>query len=151
RQPFILCYLEGKTNEEAARQLGCPLGTVFSRLARGRELLRRRLLRRGVTVTAAVLTAALGQHAAEAGPAAPLVAAALRAALLFAEGQALAGGVPAEVTRLAEGVLRTMFLTKLKSAALVMFLLGLLAVGGGFAQHALRAAQQAEAPNEIVA
>ena len=44
RRPFILCYLEGKTNEEAARQLGCPAGTIFSRLARGREMLRRRIL-----------------------------------------------------------------------------------------------------------
>ena len=37
RRPFVLCYLEGKTNEEAARQLGCRLGTIFSRLSRGRE------------------------------------------------------------------------------------------------------------------
>src|SRR5262249_17501866 len=33
RAPVVLCYLEGKTNEEAARLLGCPTGTVFSRLA----------------------------------------------------------------------------------------------------------------------
>src|SRR5262249_1365227 len=37
RGPFVLCYLEGKTNEQAARELGCPLGTVLSRLSRGRE------------------------------------------------------------------------------------------------------------------
>jgi RNA polymerase sigma factor (sigma-70 family) len=40
RIPFVLCYLEGKTNEQAAQQLGCPPGTVFSRLARARERLR---------------------------------------------------------------------------------------------------------------
>jgi RNA polymerase sigma factor (sigma-70 family) len=46
RAPLILCYWEGKTNEEAARQLGCPAGSISWRLARGRELLRQRLLRR---------------------------------------------------------------------------------------------------------
>src|SRR5262245_54610097 len=49
RVPFIFCYMEGKTNEEAARLLGCPKGTVLSRLARAREILRGRLTRRGLT------------------------------------------------------------------------------------------------------
>jgi RNA polymerase sigma factor (sigma-70 family) len=48
RAPFVLCYLQGRTNEEAARQLGCAPGTVFSRLARARNRLRSRLERRGV-------------------------------------------------------------------------------------------------------
>jgi RNA polymerase sigma-70 factor (ECF subfamily) len=39
RIPFVLCYLEGKTNEQTAQQLGCRHGTAFSRLARDRELL----------------------------------------------------------------------------------------------------------------
>jgi RNA polymerase sigma factor (sigma-70 family) len=43
RAPLVLCYWEGKTNEEAARQLGCPTGSMSWRLARGRELLRERL------------------------------------------------------------------------------------------------------------
>jgi len=49
RDVVILCLLEGLTAEEASDQLGCPLGTVKSRLARGREALRDRLTRRGVT------------------------------------------------------------------------------------------------------
>ncbi|MBM3983894.1 MAG: RNA polymerase sigma factor, partial [Planctomycetes bacterium] len=53
RAPFVLCYLEGRTNEEAAEVLGCPKGTVLSRLARGRERLRARLARRGVALGAA--------------------------------------------------------------------------------------------------
>src|SRR5688572_16826675 len=52
RAPFVLCYLDGLTNEQAAEQLGCPKGTVLSRLSRGRERLRERLTRRGVTVSA---------------------------------------------------------------------------------------------------
>jgi RND family efflux transporter MFP subunit len=146
RRPFILCYLEGKTNEEAARQLGCRPGTVFSRLARGRELLRNRLVRRGVTLSTATLMVALGRHAAEAVPVAPLVTTTLRAALLYAGGQAT-GNISIHVTTLAEGVLRAMFVTKLKMAALMLFVVGLLAAGGVLS-HSLTAASQAEAKAE---
>ena len=48
RVPVVLCDLEGRTHEEAARHLGCPVGTVKSRLARGRGRLRDRLTRRGL-------------------------------------------------------------------------------------------------------
>jgi RNA polymerase sigma factor (sigma-70 family) len=49
RNPVVLCYIESKTNEQAARELRCPVGTVKGRLARARELLKSRLRRRGVT------------------------------------------------------------------------------------------------------
>ena len=48
RTAFILCHLEGKTNEEAARELGCPVGTIQSRLSRARARLRSRLRRQGL-------------------------------------------------------------------------------------------------------
>jgi RNA polymerase sigma factor (sigma-70 family) len=48
RLPLLLCDLQGRTYEEAARHLGCPVGTVKSRLARARERLRSRLVRRGL-------------------------------------------------------------------------------------------------------
>jgi uncharacterized protein (TIGR03067 family) len=57
RVPFVLCYLEGKTNDEAARLIGCPKGTVLSRLAWARERLRSRLTSRGVTLSAGSVTA----------------------------------------------------------------------------------------------
>jgi uncharacterized protein (TIGR03067 family) len=59
RTAIVLCYLEGRTNEEAALALACPVGTVKGRLNRGRELLRERLKRRGVLLSVPLLTAAL--------------------------------------------------------------------------------------------
>ena len=55
RAPLVLCYLKGQTHDQAAEELGCPVGTVRSRLSRGRDLLRRRLTRRGYAPTAAIL------------------------------------------------------------------------------------------------
>jgi RNA polymerase sigma factor (sigma-70 family) len=49
RRPLVLCYMEGKTNQEAARALECPVGTVKGRLWRARRELRERLIRRGLT------------------------------------------------------------------------------------------------------
>jgi RNA polymerase sigma factor (sigma-70 family) len=59
RLPVILSYLEGKTNEEVATLLRWPVGTVKGRLSRARDLLRRRLIRRGLSLSAAFLMTAL--------------------------------------------------------------------------------------------
>ena len=53
RTPLVLCYLEGHTHAEVARQLGWPVGTVATRITRGRDQLRHRLTRRGVSLPAA--------------------------------------------------------------------------------------------------
>jgi RNA polymerase sigma factor (sigma-70 family) len=105
RQVFVLCYLEGLTNEQAAAQLGCPLGTVVSRLARAREMLRARLTRRGLALSAGLLTAALGHHAAATPVQAELTEAAARTGLRYATGQAVAVGVAS----LADSFLKTLF------------------------------------------
>ncbi|HTU90056.1 MAG TPA: sigma-70 family RNA polymerase sigma factor, partial [Gemmataceae bacterium] len=65
RTPLVLCYLEGLTQEEAARRLGWTAATVKGRLQRGREKLRRRLERRGVALTAALAATLTGQALAE--------------------------------------------------------------------------------------
>jgi RNA polymerase sigma factor (sigma-70 family) len=56
RAPLILCYLEGLTHDQAAARLSWPVGTVKSRLSRGRDRLRERLLRRGVEPWSGVMS-----------------------------------------------------------------------------------------------
>ena len=108
RAPVLLCYVEGKTNEEAGRLLRLPVGTVKSRLARARETLRRRLTRRGITLTGAALAAVLAEKAAANVPSL-LAASTVQTTLLLASGEAATASVPA--VALAEGVLKAMFAT----------------------------------------
>jgi RNA polymerase sigma factor (sigma-70 family) len=131
RAPVVLCYLEGLTNEEAARQLRCPVGTVKTRLAHARRLLGDQLSRRGLTLAAGLLASEfVGQAACAAFPAA-LVGETVRIAALAAMGKiATAGAASAPVVALTEGVLRAMMVTKLKQAAVVL-VLGLAFAGVG--------------------
>jgi RNA polymerase sigma factor (sigma-70 family) len=89
RAPLVLCYLEGLPREEAARQLGCPLGTLKGRLERGKELLRSALQRRGLSLSAALVAALAGGGGACAAVPAPLTQTTLRAALLAASARGL--------------------------------------------------------------
>jgi RNA polymerase sigma factor (sigma-70 family) len=138
RVPFLLCCLEGLTTAQAAQQIGCPQGTVATRLARARERLRVRLTRRGLALSGATFAPVLAPEAAGATVSGPLALATVHAALRFAAGQAAAGVGPARIGTLAEGVLQAMFLTKLKIAAAVLVAVGALGTGGGFlSYHAL--------------
>src|SRR5262249_1640499 len=87
RAAFVLCHVEGRTNEEAARELCCPVGTVLSRLARARRRLRETLTRRGVTLAAGALALGLSAEAARAAVPGVLIRGAVRAAVLHAVGQ----------------------------------------------------------------
>ena len=69
RTPIVLCYLEGLTHGEAARRLRWPIGTVRSRMARARGLLRARLTRRGLAY-AAIVAAIESPRAVHGGSAA---------------------------------------------------------------------------------
>jgi RNA polymerase sigma factor (sigma-70 family) len=120
RRPFVLCHLEGRTNEEAARELGWPVGTLFTRLSRARELLRHRLTRRGIGLSGLSLMAFLTSEAT-AAVSASLREDIVRAATLFAAGNgAAAGAISAHAAALARGVLHAMFLSKLKTTAVVL-------------------------------
>lgn len=80
RRAVVLCYVSGHTTEEAARLLGCPKGTILSRLAAARVTLQTELKRKGITVSAATLTAVLTSELNSAALPAALVAIAMKAA-----------------------------------------------------------------------
>ena len=132
RVPLVLCYLVGLTHEQAAQQLRWPVGTVKTRLARGRERLRGRLVRRGLDPGIAGVGCLLAAEPAVAVSAA-LADSTARAAAGLGTGKMTAGLVSAAVGRLTREVLRSMILNKLRMA-LVAAIAGLaLAVGAGFA------------------
>jgi len=135
RKPVVLCYLEGRTNEEAAAQLQWPVGTVKTRLARAREMLCARLTRRGVALTAVLLLAGTLPAAVPAA----LLEGTFRASLKFAAGTASAvGAATPQSLALATGVLRAMLLTKLKTLSAGVLAVVLAGVGG-LAYHGLAA------------
>ncbi len=119
RGVIVLCYLEGLSCEEAAGRLGWPVGTVKSRLARGRERLRVRLIHRGLAPSAGLLAMVLSTEAEAVAIKLPtlLVESTARSATFFAAGQAPSLGViPASVAALTRRMLILMFLNKLTIA-----------------------------------
>ncbi len=132
RAPVVLCLLEGLTRYQAARRLGWPIGTVQSRLARGRERLRRRLTHRGVAPTAALAIAVPSGEAAVVQVPGEWMNPIVRAATQFASRNAAAAEmVSAGVLVLVEGALKTMLVTKLKMAGIALMVLSLAATGAG--------------------
>jgi RNA polymerase sigma factor (sigma-70 family) len=131
RAVIVLCELEGKSHKEAARELGCPLGTIGTRLTRGRRLLARRLTARGIASVGATLGCLLAQHAGAAGVPPPVFHSTLRAAALLAAGQTAHGVISAEVAALTKGVLETMFFAKLKIATLLLLVVAALGTSLG--------------------
>jgi RNA polymerase sigma factor (sigma-70 family) len=131
REPLILCDLQGVTRKSAAHQLGWSEGTLSGRLSRARELLAKRLARQGVTLTGVAIAAALSSSEASACVPAPLVLSTVQAATSIAAGKAVAGVASASVAALTKGVLKAMFMTKLKTASAVLLAAGLLVIGAG--------------------
>src|SRR5262249_20706761 len=127
RAVIVLCDLEGQTRKEAARQLGLPEGTVAGRLTRGRALLAERLHRHGLAGSGVAAGAGVSLGLAPPPAPAAAVASTIKAAGLMATGQAVPPGlISAKVVALADGVIKTMFATKIKSVlavVLVAFLL----------------------------
>ena len=144
RAALVLCYLQGKTRDEAARETGCSLSTLKRRLESGKERLRLRLARRGVALSAALLVAGLAQGSPAVVPAA-LSASAVKAGLLAANGQAIAGVVSAQAAALGTGAVRAMIGGKIKAIGVVLFAVAVLAIGAGpFASSPPAAAEKNE-------
>lgn len=119
RRPVVLCYLAERTTEDAARELGCPRGTVLSRLATARKRLADRLTRRGVTLPATLTGATLSNR---------LVSDATAAAPAFRTGALVLSTAP----QLADGVIRTMARATLLTATGGLMLVAAMAGGIGW-------------------
>jgi len=156
RAPIVLCYFEGCSHEEAARQLEWPVGTVKGRLSRARDLLQSRLVRRGVVI-AIGLVAFLEKEAGAAIPSDPLIETTVKAALLVSKGGAATAASTSSASptgttsatslkwgRLSAIGVRPTF----RMTVLVLGLLGALGalVGTGGASRTIQAAVQVLAP-----
>jgi len=148
RLPIILFYLQGKTTEEVAQQLGCARGTVCSRLSWARERLRSRLSRRGLAFTGAALATALSRSTVLAVPT-RLVQTTLKGSLAFAAGQATAGAISTQAVTLAEGAIKAMFMTKLKLTAAILLTMTLAALGAGLWTQRVLAEKPAPGPELV--
>jgi protocatechuate 3,4-dioxygenase beta subunit len=122
RRPLLLCYLEGRTRDEAAAELGWSPGALKGHLERGRNLLRNRLARRGVSLVVGL--SLLGRPAARAAVPARL----LDSVVTMANPSTAPGAaVPAAVARLAHGASAMRPTRSLIAAGLLA--LGLLTAG----------------------
>lgn len=125
RLPVIICYLEGRTNDEAAIELGCSRGTIAGRLSRARDLLRQRLQRHGVTLTGTLLTLMFGTQASQAAPSTMIVTSTCQSATAFSS-EMLSG----QAQWLLQKGLNQMTVTKICQATVMLLTLTLCMAGG---------------------
>jgi RNA polymerase sigma factor (sigma-70 family) len=146
RLPLILCYLEGRTQDESASQLGWSKSTLRRRLEEARAALGGRLSRRGIVWPAALSAVLMSDCMASAAPAPGLIAKVVEAAAGVVAGKmAATATASARVAALTEGVLKAMFLTKLKAlAAVVVLAVGFMLGGAVLWYHETVAAHQGE-------
>lgn len=131
RVVIVLCDLEGRTRKEVACQLGLPEGTVASRLTRARAMLAKRFARHGVVMSVGALAGALSQATASACVPKSLVVSTIHMTAVMAGNGLAAGLISTRVAALTEGVVKAMFISKLKTLSTTMLALTLLAGGGG--------------------
>jgi RNA polymerase sigma factor (sigma-70 family) len=132
RLPLVLCYLEGLTQDEAARRLSWPRGTLKRRLEAGGERLRIRLTRRGVTLGTGLFVAALSESASRGAVPTALRSATVQAGMQFVTHET-AALVASPAALLAKGALQSMLTTKLKLGAMLVLLIGCAMTAAGLA------------------
>jgi RNA polymerase sigma factor (sigma-70 family) len=147
RQAIVFCYFEGLSPDEAAERLRWPSGTLRSRLVRGRDRLRRGLLRRGFALSTTALAAALASRPARAAVPSALCDSTTRAAMTFAARHGAAGAtVSASAAAIASDVVRAMFLHTLKAASVCLLLLSALVAGSGYLARMFAVGDKPQAP-----
>lgn len=144
RAPLILCYLEGATRDEAARRLACPLGTLKSRMERGREMLRVALGRRGWDLSAVLAASLVAGSSASANAPVHLMDAALEVAANAMAGKAVSSIASATVATLVNHFCRLGVPAKWPAAAALMLL-----TTAGWTAACLIHAEPVQAPSPI--
>lgn len=151
RAVVVLCLLEGLPDAQAATRLGWPLGTVHSRLARGREKLRRGLTRRGITPAVATLASSrTPMEAASAAVPARLIEATVGSASRLASLGLHDAALPAAVAALTEGVLRMTWIAKLNAFALSLAAVGCIAVAAAIGSPEVGEQVPGPTPRDVV-
>ena len=145
RVPIVLCDLEGLTEGQAAVSLGWPIGTVRSRLARGRDHLRGRLTRRGMAPSVGIVGTVRFAGGSQAAVAAELANSTIRAAMRVAAG----GLAPPSIATLVQGVLKMMMLSRLKIAAALALILAMTSAGAIVAAERARTDRPATAEGSV--
>jgi RNA polymerase sigma factor (sigma-70 family) len=112
RQVLTLCYLQGKRQDEVARELGIPGGTLKGRLERGRHMLRTRLVRRGLGPGASLIAMVWPACETSGHAHAACVTTTVRAAMGLAARKGITGLVSPRVAGLVTGALNAMLVSK---------------------------------------
>lgn len=146
RTAIVLCYLEGKSYQQAALELGCPAGTLSARLHTAREKLRRRLTARGIAPAAAL---AVLEGASEAHAAARLAAVAVQAAGRIISGQSAADVVSSRALEICTGVIQAMSVSKPKIVAIVLLIGCLSGLTGWTVRRAISVSAETLAPRLV--
>lgn len=148
RQPLVLHYFSGRTQQQVAEELGLTIGAVDGLLKRGRKELRGRLARRGIAIGAALAAVQASQHVASAAQETGLVMSTVQASIAFTSTKPVAGAVSLRVAELAGKELATMTMTT-KTLLAAGVTIGSASLIGGFGLAlSLAAAGKPEIRNE---
>jgi RNA polymerase sigma factor (sigma-70 family) len=142
RAPIVLCDLEEATHEQAAVRLGWPVGTVKSRLARGREKLRSRLVRRGLAPSLGLAGVVILGEPAEAALPSLLIDCTVRSALGIEGGLSLTSSASAAITLWTREVSKAMWMSKLKWGTFTVLTVSAVGVGASFLWRQAEARQE---------
>jgi RNA polymerase sigma factor (sigma-70 family) len=143
RTPLVLCYFESRSYEQAAKDLGWTKSTLAKRLARARELLRQRLIKRGVSLSITALAAALTEKTTPVAVGAMLAVKTIKAGLAAAAGKMVAGSfVSAQALALAEAGMKVT-VSAAGKFAIVALALGLAVGGAGLVSYGALATRRA--------